>query len=296
MELKKVSLTLVLILLTTMAMNSVVLAANDEVVATVNGKAITLAEFYKALEDEAGVYVLSKLIFNELVKQKQEALGVYLDPVAFEQTYNDLVTQISLYSTDGYEGYLAQMGMTDEMFREQLKLELTLSLLAQKEIKVTPEQVIEFFQLNKDYFAQPELVKASHILVKTKEEAQAIIDRLNAGAKFADLAKELSTDEVTKYNGGDLGYFPQGVMVTEFENLAWSLGINEYGMVQTVYGWHVVMVTDKLAAQPADLNAQWDEVEQTLIEYLASDLNSYIIKLEQEADVKILRERYKDAF
>ena len=296
MELKKVSLTLVLILLTTMAMNSVVLAANDEVVATVNGKAITLAEFYKALEDEAGVYVLSKLIFNELVKQKQEALGVYLDPVAFEQTYNDLVTQISLYSISGYEGYLAQMGMTDEMFREQLKLELTLSLLAQKEIKVTPEQVIEFFQLNKDYFAQPELVKASHILVKTKEEAQAIIDRLNAGAKFADLAKELSTDEVTKYNGGDLGYFPQGVMVTEFENLAWSLGINEYGMVQTVYGWHVVMVTDKLAAQPADLNAQWDEVEQTLIEYLASDLNSYIIKLEQEADVKILRERYKDAF
>jgi len=279
-----------------MAMNSVVLAANDEVVATVNGKAITLAEFYKALEDEAGVYVLSKLIFNELVKQKQEALGVYLDPVAFEQTYNDLVTQISLYSISGYEGYLAQMGMTDEMFREQLKLELTLSLLAQKEIKVTPEQVIEFFQLNKDYFAQPELVKASHILVKTKEEAQAIIDRLNAGAKFADLAKELSTDEVTKYNGGDLGYFPQGVMVTEFENLAWSLGINEYGMVQTVYGWHVVMVTDKLAAQPADLNAQWDEVEQTLIEYLASDLNSYIIKLEQEADVKILRERYKDAF
>lgn len=296
MELKKVSLTLVLILLTTMAMNSVVLAANDEVVATVNGKAITLVEFYKALEDEAGVYVLSKLIFNELVKQKQEALGVYLDPVAFEQTYNDLVTQISLYSISGYEGYLAQMGMTDEMFREQLKLELTLSLLAQKEIKVTPEQVIEFFQLNKDYFAQPELVKASHILVKTKEEAQAIIDRLNAGAKFADLAKELSTDEVTKYNGGDLGYFPQGVMVTEFENLAWSLGINEYGMVQTVYGWHVVMVTDKLAAQPADLNAQWDEVEQTLIEYLASDLNSYIIKLEQEADVKILRERYKDAF
>jgi len=279
-----------------MAMNSVVLAANDEVVATVNGKAITLVEFYKALEDEAGVYVLSKLIFNELVKQKQEALGVYLDPVAFEQTYNDLVTQISLYSISGYEGYLAQMGMTDEMFREQLKLELTLSLLAQKEIKVTPEQVIEFFQLNKDYFAQPELVKASHILVKTKEEAQAIIDRLNAGAKFADLAKELSTDEVTKYNGGDLGYFPQGVMVTEFENLAWSLGINEYGMVQTVYGWHVVMVTDKLAAQPADLNAQWDEVEQTLIEYLASDLNSYIIKLEQEADVKILRERYKDAF
>ena len=65
-------------------------------------------------------------------------------------------------------------------------------------------------------------VRARHILVKTKEEAEAIIKKLEGGAKFEDLAKESSTDG-TAANGGDLGYFSEGQMVPEFEKAALAL-------------------------------------------------------------------------
>ena len=112
---------------------------------------------------------------------------------------------------------------------------------------------------------------------------------MEQGADFAELAQEHSLDTGNKDFGGDLGYFPKGTMVPEFETLAWSLDINSYDKVETTYGWHVVLVTDKLEAQPADLDAQWDYVEQVLIEYLSNDLSAYLRKLEEEAEIVILK-------
>ncbi len=71
-------------------------------------------------------------------------------------------------------------------------------------------------------------VKARHILVKTKEEAEAIIKQLDGGADFQKLANEHTTDPSGKTTGGDLGYFAPGQMVPEFETAAFALEIGEY--------------------------------------------------------------------
>ncbi len=284
-------LPIVLILALVLSSVPVFAAGSDEVVATVNGKAITLAAFYDALEKEFGAYVLNQMIIKELVAQKQEALGVYLVPEDFQFFFATIINQLG--GEMGYINYLAQVGITDQEFREQLEFELTVNLLAYEETTVTPEQVIEFFLQNEEYFNQPEKVRASHILVKTEAEADQLLEQLKNGADFAELAAQHSLDTSNNYLGGDLGYFEKGRMVPEFENMAWSLPINSFNKVETVYGWHIVLVTDKLDAQPADLDAQWDDVEQTLIDYLASDLNSYIYKLEEEAEIEILREGYR---
>lgn len=289
LKLNKLSFVLIFALL--LANTSVLAAVNDEIVATVNGQEITLAQFYQALEQEAGPFVLSQLIIKELVAQKQEALGVSVDPFDFQLLFASIVSQLG--GEAGYMNYLYQLGMTDAEFREQLEFELTLSMLAYEETTVTPEQVIEFFSENKDYFDQLELVRASHILVTTEAEADQLLALLEQGADFAELAQEHSLDTGNKDFGGDLGYFPKGTMVPEFETLAWSLDINSYDKVETTYGWHVVLVTDKLEAQPADLDAQWDYVEQVLIEYLSNDLSAYLRKLEEEAEIVILREGYQ---
>jgi len=95
-------------------------------------------------------------------------------------------------------------------------------------------------------------VKASHILVKTKEEADAIIKELDGGADFAKLANEHTTDPSGKTSGGDLGYFAAGQMVPEFEKAAFALNVGDYTKepVQSQFGWHIITVTDK-RPQPA---------------------------------------------
>lgn len=95
-------------------------------------------------------------------------------------------------------------------------------------------------------------VKAAHILVKTKEEADAIIKELEGGADFAKLANEHTTDPSGKTSGGDLGYFAPGQMVPEFEKAAFALNVGDYTKepVQSQFGWHIIKVTDK-RPQPA---------------------------------------------
>jgi peptidyl-prolyl cis-trans isomerase C len=88
-------------------------------------------------------------------------------------------------------------------------------------------------------------VRASHILVNTKEEALKIRQEILNGISFEDAAKKYSLCP-SKTNGGDLGYFGKGDMVPEFENAAFALPINEVSFpIKTQFGWHLIKVTDK---------------------------------------------------
>ena len=109
-------------------------------------------------------------------------------------------------------------------------------------------------------------VKASHILVKTKEEAEAVIKDLEAGKKFEDIAKEKSTDPGSGANGGDLGYFGAGQMVPEFEAAAFALNVGEYTKtpVQSQFGFHVIKVDDKRARQPPAYDTVKDQIRQVV--------------------------------
>lgn len=95
-------------------------------------------------------------------------------------------------------------------------------------------------------------VKARHILVATKEEADAIIKQLDGGADFQKLANENTTDPSGKTSGGDLGYFAPGQMVPEFEKAAFALEVGGYTKepVQSQFGWHVILVEDKRPQAP----------------------------------------------
>ena len=88
-------------------------------------------------------------------------------------------------------------------------------------------------------------VRASHILVGSRKEADKLLNKLRAGARFEDLAKKHSTCPSGR-KGGDLGYFRRGMMVREFETAAFSMNPGEVSApVQTQFGFHLIKVVDK---------------------------------------------------
>ena len=88
-------------------------------------------------------------------------------------------------------------------------------------------------------------VRASHILVKTQEEALDLLNEIKSGKDFALVAEENSMCP-SGMNGGDLGFFGKGVMVKPFEDAAFSLELGEISQpVETQFGWHLIQLTGK---------------------------------------------------
>lgn len=108
-------------------------------------------------------------------------------------------------------------------------------------------------------------IRARHILVATKEEAEAIIAQLDAGGDFEAIAKEKSTDGAAA-QGGDLGFFGPGQMVPAFEEAAFALEVGQFSKepVQTQFGFHVIKVEDKRAQQPPTFDQVKEQVRTLL--------------------------------
>ncbi|MCM1265914.1 MAG: peptidyl-prolyl cis-trans isomerase [Candidatus Gastranaerophilales bacterium] len=88
-------------------------------------------------------------------------------------------------------------------------------------------------------------VRASHILVKTEEEALKLLEEIQGGASFEDLAAQHSLCPSGR-NGGDLRFFGKGMMVKPFEDAAFSMEVGEVSQpVETQFGWHLIKLTDK---------------------------------------------------
>ena len=133
-------------------------------------------------------------------------------------------------------------------------------------------------------------VRARHILVKEKTEAEAVISELQGGADFAELAKKRSTGP-SGPNGGDLGYFPRGAMVPAFENAAFALAAGSFTQtpVQTQFGWHIILVEEKRIAEAPTIEELAPQLRQNLI---SQNLGRLLDSL--RANAKIERRPFAD--
>ncbi len=128
-------------------------------------------------------------------------------------------------------------------------------------------------------------IRARHILVETKEEAEGIIEELNGGAVFEELATR--SKDPNGQSGGDLGFFPRGQMVKQFEDVAFALQPGEVTKepVQTQFGWHVIKVEETGVTEPPT----FEQVEQELRSYLMRQRFETVIgELREESTVEII--------
>lgn len=176
--------------------------------------------------------------------------------------------------------YLAPQGRTVASFKEDAmsyianqQLATAVQLAVAGPLNVTDQQIEEYFAENEATYGTAEQVRASHILVETIEEAEEILEQLNEGADFAELARERSTDLGSGANGGDLNWFGRGAMVGPFEEAAFALAVGETSeIVESQYGFHIIRLTDHQDATLPELAEEIDQVRTDLEYELSYDL------------------------
>ncbi|REK54481.1 MAG: foldase [Thermobacillus sp.] len=264
-------------------------AGSAEAVATVNGVKITKDELFDEMAAYGGSSVLDDLIRQEVIRQAVEEAGKTASDEEVQARMEKFAEPYG--SMDAFLAEIAYYGYSEEMLREQVATQIKIEKIIGADVAVTDEEIAAYFEENKDSFDQPETVRASHILVETREEAESLLKQLEAGADFAELAAEHTLDEMTKESGGDIGDFARGEMEEGFEETAFSLEIGETAIAETSYGFHVVRVTDKSAAQEATLDSAREEIVDYLTQSKLADLvDGWIADREAEADIEYLME------
>src|SRR3972149_2956507 len=209
-------------------------------------------------------------------KQKEEARKTTGGPIVAkindkEITLSEFTERIKEYPALAHSGEMTEetkKGFLDNLIVRELIFQEALRLGIDKDKETIDfiEEMKKFFDKNLEETKSPDEVRASHILLKTREEADMVLKKVKQGAKFEDLAKKFSTDPGSKDTGGDLGFFSQGMMVPEFDSIAFKLKVGEVSdIVQSRFGFHIIKVLEKREGKQKNIDEAKPEIEKKLL-------------------------------
>ena len=244
---------------------------DDRVLVKVSNRVITLKEFKSRIAKMPSYY-------RDVVEKNKKR---YLDETIMETLL--------------YEEAVRTGADRDKEVREVIadaKKKIVMAKYVKSEVednvKVTDAETKQYYEYNKDKFKTPELRRASHILVATEKDAQDILDALSKGASFEELAKTRSMD-ATASRGGDIGYFKQGQLVPDFENVCLKLNIGQTsGIVHTRFGYHIIKLTDKKESVAESYDKAKRAIEEDLKKRKRVELfDKLVTKLKEKYGVNI---------
>jgi len=207
----------------------------EDVLARIGGRKITLKEFQERIAEIPSYY--------RGFLATQDGKMELLDGMIGEAVLIEKAKQEELHKKEGVNRRL-------RIVQDRVLLEAMVQELQKGRIAVSDEEVKGYLEKHEEEFLYPEQVRVSHILVRTKSEAQKVLDELTQGASFEKLAQKHSIDSITALKGGDLGYISRGEMIPVFEEAAFAL--EKKGdvsrIIETPFGYHLVKLTDRKKA------------------------------------------------
>ncbi len=240
----------------------------------------------------------TKLLLDEVKK-----LDIKISAEDVDSEFQALLAKI-----DGGEEKLAEMlkpqGRTVEQLKEEMaqgvKINKLLERICADAPAPTEEEIAQHFEAHKDEYTTQGQVLAQHILIKPesdsaehKEAAKAKLQDIRARivsgeSTFGDEAEKHS-DCPSGKSGGSLGWFGRGMMVKPFEEAAFTMPINEVSdLIETQFGYHIIVKTDEKPAQTPSLDDLHDQVRDFLMhEKRGALVSNYVADLRSKADVKI---------
>ncbi len=246
------------------------LADSNETIAIVNGQKITQQDYADYLEaqenDKSGHTVKGQIAVQELIQRellRQDALkqGVDKHP-EFLRKLNYM--RNNLLMAMGLQHYLDKHPITDEM------------------LKAEYDRQIAQIKMPKEY-------KVRHILVKTEDEAKAIIAELEAGKNFGELAKEKSIDKGSAKQNGELGWLTKSKVVPAFGKALETLEKGKYTTtpVKSQYGWHIIQLEDSRSLPLPSFETVKDRIKILKQNQL---LQQYMSSLIKPAKIEIIKQ------
>jgi parvulin-like peptidyl-prolyl isomerase len=243
---------------------------------------------YQALKDKAVAY----LVQRSAIIQQAEKLGVEVTEAEVNSNLKQLITQQFKGSKAKYQAEVKKEKLTEQQVKVSLRdnlidqrvqahLELTESAtISSKEIK-------DYYNSHKSAYEVGTSRAVSHILVKTKAQADDIYRQLKAGANFAKLAKKYSTDTGSKSSGGKLGSMEEKKLIKPFAKVLFgSLKTGTFSKpVHTTYGWHIILPTGPIMkAHLQSLSEVTTAIRQSLLTTkLSTEVQAWVKKADKYA-------------
>ncbi len=247
---------------------------------------------------EAKERAIAQLIDGYLLLKTARESDVDVCPDEIENRFLDYTLEYE--DKDQFKKALLSQKLDEITLRSKIKDELLVKKYLSDNFKpcdhIAKDKLIKIYEEHKDAFTTEDMVRASHILVKGLENDSykkilKIRSEIKSSDDFLAIAKHCS-DCPSSCHSGDLGFFGKGKMVKEFEDIAFTLEINEISEpIKTQFGYHLIMVTDKKESKLA----KFEEVKEALTERLKRiDSELKIIRelkrLRAESDITIHEE------
>ncbi len=207
------------------------------------------------MEVEAFSTLVASTIVDDEIARRNITVTDEAVAAEFDKQYTDFLASQGLTEETFAAAVIAQ-GRTLEAVKEGARANIRDQLINQAlmravagPITLSDDDLQAYWFENRANYDTEEEIRASHILVTTEQSASDVLAALEAGADFAALATERSTDPGSAKKGGDLGWFGRGQMTPAFEEAAFALGVGERsGIVKTDYGFHIILLVDKKPA------------------------------------------------
>ncbi|MCP2669484.1 peptidylprolyl isomerase [Maricaulaceae bacterium EIL42A08] len=231
--------------------------------------------------------ITSSDVYREAVSRELIAEGDTLaeDDPLFQDALTELIDQRLLALEAANRGLDAdpearrRLAAAEERILGNILVETAISR------SVTDEAVRRVYEEQARLAPRVEEVRARHILVDTREEAEEALRVLEDGVSFTDLVSRISQDPATRFNGGDLGYFTWSGIVPGFADMAFSTAEGEVSApFETEYGWHILTVIDRRNQPRASL----ESMRANIVRFLTlQEIDDLVSRLREDYPVVI---------
>lgn len=221
----------------------------------------------KVLASVNGVNITSEDFDREVKALPEYIRGMAETPQGRKEMIDTLVMRELILQQAAKDGVDKSKDVEEKMaeLKKRIIVDTYLKKRVEADAKISDEELKNFYEKNQDKFKTGEQVSASHILVKSEQEAKDILAQVKGGASFEDLAKAKSVDS-SSAKGGDLGWFGKGNMVPVFEKTAFALKEGEVsGVVKSEFGYHIIKLTGKRPAGVRSLEEVKEQIKAALL-------------------------------